>query len=57
MYSPKKTATMRQILLTLLLVGLPLAALAQQECDFASQYMRLYNDEQAASPAIRSARS
>ena len=45
MYSPKKTATMRQILLTLLLVGLPLAALAQQECDFASQYMRLYNDE------------
>ena len=40
---------MRQILLTLLLVvGCPIAALAQQERDFASQYMRLYNDENAS---------
>ena len=37
---------MRQILLTLLLVvGFPFSALAQQERDFASQYMRLYNNE------------
>ncbi len=37
---------MRQILLTLLLVvGFPFSALAQQERDFASQYMHLYNNE------------
>ena len=40
---------MRQILLTLLLVvGYPLAVMAQQESDFATQYMRLYNDEKGS---------
>ena len=40
---------MRQILLTLLLVvGFPFSALAQQERDFASQYMRLYNDDESS---------